>query len=232
FQDTVKGILFTGMNDPDTAAREHLFPRFTLKATPGNHSIDILYYQPRASTSRLPFPFHIAHFGIPYDPTGGSSIELGSPAFLPPDWENPDIPNTVPGSISSVCPDGNAPPDIAQVQSEIDTYLHNPVVEALHSAPPPTTIGNHRVLLLALPPELGGTRPFDATELHFIVAAVRQSLGERLTRYKDISLTPEGSLIGRPCTTRFPNFASSYLAAIKVTDHIYDDMNALDTLIP
>ncbi|HTX48494.1 MAG TPA: hypothetical protein VME40_03785, partial [Caulobacteraceae bacterium] len=187
----------------------------------------VLYYQPRAASADLPFPVRATHLDLTAD-----AAPRTTPVDLPAGWENPSIDAAVPTAVVSVCAKGDAPPDIDQLRGMVDTYMHNPVVAALHAASPPTTSGARRVVTLSLPPAIGGARPFDADQIHAIAGAVRSRLGERLPIYKPDSLTDEGYPLGPPCITRFPDFATSYQAAMALTERVRNDMDSLDALAP
>ncbi|HTX49629.1 MAG TPA: hypothetical protein VME40_09590, partial [Caulobacteraceae bacterium] len=74
----------TRLVDPAAATREHLFQRFTFSATDGSHAIDVLYYQPRAASADLPFPFRTTHLDLTAD-----AAPRTTPIDLPAGWENP-----------------------------------------------------------------------------------------------------------------------------------------------
>jgi hypothetical protein len=178
--------------DKGAAARDgwHLFQPVELPLRAGSHLIDLVVLQ-QGSDFKGSFPF-VASSGWQKDIRKGKTTQL----FLP-------VPNNFSNVISipeaqafRLCPGGPAPPDLGELQGLLKEYSADPMVKALRRVSA-TAHPKGRVVLY-LPPEQGGAREYDDTQIRHIADTI--GYRHNFPKQSDVN----------ECQQRFPQFSKSY----------------------
>jgi hypothetical protein len=174
------------------AEPHHLFKPVDLPLPPGNYTVDLLIESRGTSSSEPNFPFAITHRRAI---TVASGKMITVVAGIPDDWvDRPDSPVAAEAGLHCRLAPGAAGLD--GLQLKLKAYNADAVVNALRGA---MGIGNGLVLL-KLPPSLGGARDFDGPQLKEIIGAVDQAM--HFASERDLS----------DCEQVYPDFSTSFAA--------------------
>jgi len=181
----------------------HIFQEVDLTVQPGSYTLDAAYLSNTADE----FPFVFTH-GQTISVTAGQTTKVY--LAIPNGWENLR-------GIAARAACGVAPvaPDFAELKSRVDGYMTDPLVKAVRNASAESRTTSIHTVTLNLPPEQGGQREFDGSELSHIVDGIKSE--HSLQSEKDLA----------DCQAQYPDYASSYAAYRQTIAVIDNDMAAL-----
>jgi len=213
--DSIRKRYYFG-NTATEQKRRCFFHTWQIAASPGSHTLDIFYPYWYHSYE---FPFLISSTQVEVE---GANLTPVSPD-LPDSWQ-PDlaqVPLAVPAQVGDICHEP-IKPLVARLKTAEQRYLGLSVVQALHAQPAPVRSGSHSVVKLALPPDLGGTREFDGTEIEAIATAIVHEMERSIPSYSARNI--------EVCSQKNPDFVSSYREAAALLQKIDDDIESFYAL--
>jgi hypothetical protein len=199
--------------DPNAGDALHLFNRIALQRPPGEYTVEVAYL----SQGHGSFAFAMtAKRTMTVYPGGTSRIYVG----LPDDWSDPVVPPAA--GAQQVCPGNFGPqseePDTRTLMASMRNYRDDPVVQALLALDVSALSKPSGIVLLDLPPSLGGPREFDRAQIGDLANAV-------LAAYP----APSHEQVAA-CRTAHPDYPESYDRYDKMLTDFEDQLQAIRTL--
>ena len=195
----------------------HLFQVFELQVRPARYTVEIVVLS-RGGSSTSPymvssFPFVVTRKYVS-DVRPGEIVKLYP--GVPDEWSQTRLAQAI--SADRVCPSGETPPDIGQVEGRVTEYLDDPIVKALRGAYRSSGVRSGRVVTLNLPVGQGGSREFDASQIRYIADAILAHYN--LPGHDEVAA----------CQRRYPQYSRSYSMYDRVLNSIDSDIESFRKL--
>ena len=167
----------------------HLFTPVDLALPAGDYTVELMVESAGQKSGRFVFPLPITRGRVV---TVSSSQTASFVGGIPDAWSA--VREVPAAQAARLCPGGAAPPDLDGFKRRLASYKADPMTRALRGA---SDLGEGLVLL-KLPPSLGGPREFDGQQLKTIVEALAATFD--FPADQDVA----------ECEERYPEYSSSY----------------------
>ena len=139
---------------------------FDLLASPlyrGKYTVEVAYLSQNRFYSSFPFAISRKFTAIV-----GSGQSLDLYIGIPDDWSRVEIAKAAKPHNSCANKSG----EISYLSQQLDTYLDDPVVQALTALQESSPSGPDDIVVLKLPPAQGGKREYDSNQIRLMANAV------------------------------------------------------------